>query len=83
MIAVSNNRCCAGCKHWQMGPYWGSGPRGIECKGTCHAKKNVRNRWNYYPASKCKLYQERDRIAKIAMGNEVPTFEQLKQIIQL
>lgn len=81
MIAISDNRCCAGCKHWKMGPYWFSDPyknRGIECKGTCHAKKNVRQRWNYISARNCKLYEPRPNRSVIITGDEPLNFDNIQ-----
>lgn len=74
MIAISNNLCCAGCRYWKMGPIWQSGKYGIECKGTCHAKKNIRKRGNYTSAFKCKFFILRESRSIIITGDEPLNF---------
>lgn len=68
-----------------MGDTWGT-PQGrdhgftIECKGWCFAKPSKRKRWNYHPATKCPLFDERERIGLIMEGQGLPTEEQLETI---
>ena len=77
---------CAECKHWTMGDSW-STPMGrdhgvaIECKGWCLAKPNKRKRWNYQPATKCSLFDLRERDGIILSGTGLPTEDQIDTIV--
>lgn len=77
MMKISDNACCASCRHWTMGPEWCSSPRGIICKGICNAKKNPRKRWNYKSVRDCTLFEPRPNRSVIACGDTVPTQEEM------
>ena len=76
---------CVNCSHWSMGEIWGT-PQGrdhgfiAETKGWCFAKPNKRKRWNYQPATKCPLFDKRERTGLIMEGQGLPTEEQLETI---
>lgn len=77
---MNNCRICAECIHWTMGDIWES-PIGrdhgvtIECKGWCLAKPNRRKRWNYHPATKCKLFDKRPMRGFIYEGGDNNSIE--------
>lgn len=59
-MIVSDHKCCGGCIHWKPGSEWHTGKKyAIECKGTCHVKKNSRKRWNYISAFNCRFYESK------------------------
>lgn len=78
-------KICAECEHWQMGDTWSCGNRKttIECKGWCTGKPNKRKRWNYHPATKCKLFSRRKMKGFLYEGGNLSLEEDLNNISEL
>ena len=78
---VTNHKCCAECTHWKPGSEFHASKKFFtECKGTCHAKKNIRKRWSYIPAFNCKFFKREVGRTFFVIGNK-PISVHLLQII--